>query len=446
MNGSEVLAVLNEIAATSSRTGKEVILARHKNDPLFRKVLKAALDPFTTYGIAKMPQPAVTGRCDIANQPGFFMFLEELAARKITGHTAAVALSNWQHNLDSANNELMRRIILRDLRCGITVKTVNKVIPGFIVTFECMLAHPFEEKRIKVWPQVVEPKLDGVRTLAFVGRKDRFVKFFSRSGREYTTFDHLVHPIIVTADNACMDGQGMFSHDFVLDGEIVSGSFNKTVSEVRRKEEQATDAIFHIFDILPMSLFSDESDEVGKYLLRRAHLEIFLRYTPDNAPLVATPRYFVNSVSEIMEIYQKVRDRGLEGLIVKDPNHIYVRKRSHGWMKIKAQETIDVEVVDAFEGTGKYEGKLGGLIVDVDGVRVRVGGGFTDEQRVEFWETYLDDLRRQEEADFYSRPNPEKHIIGRLIEVEYHEKTPDGSLRHPRFVRFRDDKPQEEAA
>ena len=67
-------------------------------------------------------------------------------------------------------------------------------------------------------------------------------------------------------------------------------------------------------------------------------------------------------------------------------------------------------------------GMLGGFIGNFNGVEVRVGSGLSDNDRVDFWG------RREQ-------------IRGDLMEVEYHEVTPDGSLRHPRFARFRDDKP-----
>lgn len=69
------------------------------------------------------------------------------------------------------------------------------------------------------------------------------------------------------------------------------------------------------------------------------------------------------------------------------------------------------------EGTGKYAGMLGALIVDNGKAEVEVGSGFTDAERREFWE------------------NPPE-----CIEIKYQEELPSGSLRFPVFVRARDDK------
>jgi ATP-dependent DNA ligase len=205
----------------------------------------------------------------------------------------------------------------------------------------------------------------------------------------------------------------------VFDGEIVSGSFNKTVSEVRRKDAQATDAIFNVFDILPMSLFSKDDKVPSKhnYTQRRQVLVDMLGHYPKDYVVQLLPRYLVSSEAEIDTLYESVRARGLEGLIIKD-DAPYYRRRNHAWMKIKAEETLDLLVTGWEPGTGKYEGMIGALIVDHKGVPVNVGSGLSDE----------------------FRQNDPDEIVGRLIEVEFHEITPDGSLRHPRYKRFRDDK------
>ena len=105
--------------------------------------------------------------------------------------------------------------------------------------------------------------------------------------------------------------------------------------------------------------------------------------------------------------------------------------------------------LDVYEGEGKYEGMAGGVVVDFNGVPVRIGGGFTDQQRAEIWadfkgvsvtysytswEEELDEMITVTEK---VKPSGQS-VIGRLIEVKYHEITPDGSMRHPRFARFRD--------
>ena len=80
-------------------------------------------------------------------------------------------------------------------------------------------------------------------------------------------------------------------------------------------------------------------------------------------------------------------------------------------------------LIGAEEGSGKYEGILGAIIIDFNGVEVNVGGGFSDEQRVDLWKMYH-----------------EGTLVGKVVEVWFHEVTPDKSMRHPRFKWFREDK------
>lgn len=425
MNGYDVLRVLDDIADTNSRIEKEEIIARNISEPLFKMVLKSATDPFRTYGIAKMPDAKIGlhEKKDLHIGSSFWMTLRSLQSRDLSGNDAIAAVQSIMEISSPESAEVIKRILTKDLRAGISSSTINKVLPGTVPSFACMLAHKYEAERIKTWPQIVEPKLDGVRVLAFVSETG--IAFMSRSGKPFTAFDHF-GPMLMKVH------QDIYGGDFVFDGEMVSGDFNKTSGDVRRKDQEATDAIFHVFELMPMEFFKGD-DKVRKeaYLERRRYLKDCMSKIHEKGyeNITMTPQYMVNSHDEIMEYYRKVRDRGLEGLIVKDPKGHYYRRRNHAWMKIKGQESADVPIIDAVEGTGKYEGMLGALVVDVDGVSVNVGSGLSDEQRMTFWSAFHAD-----------------ELVGNLIEVEYHEKTPDGSLRHPRFVRFRGDKPQEEAA
>lgn len=467
MDSDRIFDIIEEIAGTSSKTGKESIISLNQHVEHFVLVLEAALNPFKTYGLAKQPPSLHEGTKHFSQET--WDMLDALRTRRLTGTAAKDAVSAEMSALTPKSAQLLWRIISKDLRAGFSESTVNKVIARCIPTFDCMLAHKFEASRVKKWPIVAEPKLDGVRVLAFVDVIDQKVGFYSRSGKEFTTFDHLKRPILDMVSNyrealkadACdeydalglPDGDDTDTNvldeiyarrgvddmlDPVLDGEIVSGSFNKTVSEVRKKDAQATDAFFNVFDVLPASLFK-EDDKVPStlnYAERRKLLEAMV--PTGDSPVKLLPRYLVSSEAEIHALYSSVRADGLEGLIIKDPDAFYHRRRNHAWMKIKAEESTDVPIVGYEEGTGKYAGMLGAIIVAFDkkchengahganhdhegAVRVNVGSGLSDSQRKSFWED------RDE-------------LPGRVIEVEFHEITPDGSLRHPRFKRFRDDK------
>ncbi len=93
---------------------------------------------------------------------------------------------------------------------------------------------------------------------------------------------------------------------------------------------------------------------------------------------------------------------------------------SKGCFKIKDKITLDVEVIGKTKGTGQYTGSVGALIVRTDfGTEFKVGSGLTKRDRLDF-----------SISDF---------PIGNIVEVEGMELLPSGKLRHPRFVRLRED-------
>lgn len=449
MNSTDIFLSIEEIAKISSKLGKQQGVRLGCEDEEFRRVARAGLDPFVTYGIAAVParEPAKAfGHFTLRT----WDLLRKLADRSLTGGAARSAVADQLGRLNEASAELLKRIITKDLRAGFSANTVNKACPGLIPTFDCMLAHPFESKRITSWPVFVEPKLDGVRVLAFVDLSPTpTVRFYSRSGKEFMTFEHLKQPII-GAIQALSEGPATeCGASLVMDGEVVSGSFNKTVGDVRRSSGQATDARFIVFDLLTREEFNavdakGRCMDAGTYQQRRTRLLDTLLTTTVRElaaggirlPVSAVPSFKVGALEEVHGIYGTWRAIGLEGAIVKLPDAYYRRDRDYGWMKLKAEESADVRIVGAFEGEGKYVGALGGVVVDFKGVRVRVGSGLSDEQRTEFYQAWRHDTgpgRTHYEGQVGD-------LVGRLCEVVYHEVTPDGSLRHPRFRRFRDDK------
>jgi DNA ligase-1 len=127
-----------------------------------------------------------------------------------------------------------------------------------------------------------------------------------------------------------------------------------------------------------------------------------------------------------IELNKAAVDGGYEGVMIKDVGAPYTCKRSHAWLKAKPFIEVTLTVTGAEEGTGRNEGRLGAFICegldDSKYIKVNVGSGFNDDQRVEYW-------------------NSRKLSMGQLIEVRADAVTQnqDGtySLRFPRFKTFR---------
>jgi ATP-dependent DNA ligase len=447
MTGDQVYDLLEQIAATSSRNEKEDLIRAHAYDELFRYVLYQAYNPFITFGL-KPDRPTAEDRAevfvDMLYWDGPQKLLHQLAIRQLSGNEARdMTIKVFQH-LTPKSADVLWRVISKDLKAGFTDGTVNRVIPGHIPVFEVMLAHKYEEKRIKSWPVAAEPKMDGVRVICIVDKGQAHFK--SRNGKPFPAMDHMAPAIVKFVENAWSDFRdsrfpsafdilgGEDGPSVVLEGEMMTdGGFNKTSGDVRRKSTQATDAYYCLFDALSLKEFQAD-DFLYSYEARRQYLEMIVEKAAGDAPIKLLPSKLCSSHEQLMEYFEEVRSTGGEGLIVKPLKGGYQKKRSYNWLKIKAEETEDLIVIDAFEGepNTKYEGKLGGVIVDRNGVEVRVGGGISDAQREEWWQLYI--------ADVATGTRTDGALLGRMIEVEFHEVTPDGSLRHPRFKRFRDDK------
>lgn len=415
MSGTSVMNSLRDIGSVRGKA-KQVRLEKHMTDNMaLREVIKLACDPMITFGVTSKKLLDAGEPGDLEFGQDDFEILRKLSERELSGNSALEVIKQRHKLLNEDSRTVFAHIINKDLRAGFGVSSVNKAIPNFIYVFKTMLAQPFKEKRIEEFPVYVEEKLDGMRVVAVAQKSG--VKFFSRTGKPIDTLSHIGEHL--------SDARGILGMDFVLDGEIVAKSFNDTVSSVRKKGGIAEDAVFHVFDAMPLAVFKGE-EIVPVPLEKRMILAAHIAKVANTHKVSKVRAYKVNSIEEVMMINGSVLENGGEGVIVKIPGSFYEKKRSYAWMKIKAAETADLVVTGWFEGEvgKKYENSLGGLIVDNNGVSVRVGGGFSDTQRQEFWDDVVN--------------NEAGNLIGRTIEVGYHEETPDGSLRHPRFERFRD--------
>ena len=431
-NSDTVLAMIEAVGAVSGRKEKEQVMKTNLNDKLFKAVIVQALDPMITFGIKDLSfldgVPAEPGGlildADSYEHGSFFGMLRQLADRRLTGGAAKTQIRQVYDAYSTASQQLLIKILAKDLRVGASANTVNRVRPGTLFSFDVMLAHKFDEAKI-IYPIRVEPKYDGMRLLA-IGDQDGF-EFRTRSGKLVTTISDNV---INTLKSMYEEGIDTWKPEskMVFDGELMGENFADTMSQGRKAGHKFENGKFYCFDAFPLEVFQQlrsKPNPSAPYDVR--HKE--LRQVYDSAGLgeddgvILPPSYLVRKFEEISSIYDGVRARGLEGLILKRVSGLYHPRRNVDWMKMKGQEEEDVEVIGAEEGTGKNQGTLGAIVVDFKGVEVRVGGGFSDEQRNDIWEQHIHGT-----------------LNGKVAEVWFHEVTPDGSMRHPRFKWFRDDK------
>ena len=391
-----------------------------------------AYNPFYVFGIRQVPETTgLTGRDNPWTQ--FWALLEALRTRYITGNRAREAVEKMSQQFDSEEwNMLARRVLIKDLRCGISEKTINKVVGKTeykIPIFSCQLAqdstdYPKKMKGIKR----LECKLDGVRVLAVVSNAT--VTLYSRNGKEFENFPQIADAI---EDNRkALSLPTHPSTSFVLDGEIVGESFQKLMKQAHRKSDAVTDGmVYHVFDIIPLDSFIEGHYNAQQHK-RIEMLERLRAKLPENGPLQIMPGLDVDLDTaeghDIMQRYAEAAvEGGFEGIMIKSLDAPYQCKRSDSWMKWKPTISVDLNIVGFEEGTGRNKNRLGAIICEGDDndrrIRVNVGSGFSDTLRDEYWAN-------------------RDQLLGHLVEVQADAVTQnqDGtySLRFPRFLRFRD--------
>lgn len=408
-----ILEILDDIADTSSRNEKSEILETYLKDkvigPTFKKVLRYTLDPFLKYHVTDLPQVKLTSTKVKPRVDDIFTYLDYLASKTGCTDFEKSELLKFA-SIDLETIEVVRRIIGKSLKCGLNTKIVQKYLTE-LPEHSLMLCEDDVDKFLKLVNKfsdiLVSPKLDGVRAWAMVDKNGN-VKFISRKGLEFRNFQ-ILYPEVEKF--AKLTG---LQYPIVLDGEVISKDkkFQKLMTQISRHSELDPSIFeFHIFDVV----VNGRTLEDRLKLLKKT-------YMLDKFEKVNIVPHL--STLTCKEDIEKKRDEyidkyGYEGLVLKLKDSHYEYKRSRKWLKVKKFDTLDLKIIGTYPGKGKHTGKLGGFYVDFKGVKVKVGSGLNDSQRIEFLEN---------------------NMIGKIIEIKYQEITRDGSLRHPTFIRIREDK------
>ena len=426
--------IIQELEADNSRLAKEAIIEREalaNNVELFEG-LRMCYDPMVTFGVKKVPSysgPDGQGLPWVA----FKELARALALRELTGHDARDAIElALSASTEQQWNGWYRRILIKDMRAGFSETTVNKMVakaghPEFeIPLFECMLAHDGAKHEKKIaGKKLLEPKLDGVRVVTIVNAANKTATMYSRNGKVLENFGHITAAIEANIE--------LFDRSIVLDGEMVSSSFQALMKQVHRKSDAETsDARLMLFDVLPLSEFQKGESIMGQK--RRSNLLRSMKPVLDKVGSIdIIPQIEVDLGGYVGELQFKQYNKdaieaGYEGIMIKDVDAIYECKRSASWLKMKPFIEVSLTVTAVEEGTGKNVGRLGALICEGedDGkkIQVNVGSGLTDDQRAEFW------------AD-------QQDLLGQIVEIRAdaatlnQDSTELYSLRFPRFLRFR---------
>ena len=369
--------------------------------------------------------------------------MSRLYTREITGNEALYTVSQFLKQCNVDEQFWYTKVIKKDLQIGLNISGINKAFPKLIPTYEVQLAGKLDSadlnldtpKALKMLPEriVCQYKIDGFR-LNIYRPDSSTVLFRTRNGKVISGYAKLESEALQLPVGYVYDGEIVapelfdwislkasekeFNRDFF--GSVMSHAFSK---------ESNKEGVFNVFDMIPIDDWQAHSSTLP-YQKRLELITLMLK--PLNLTyikVVPTSRVFnknnPNDRSEIVNLFHDFVSVGWEGLMIKDLDSVYQWKRSKSIIKMKLMDTMDLKVTGLFEGNGKYTNNMGGVVCNYEGYELRVGSGFSDEQRIKFW-------------------NDPTSIVGKTIEIKYqsisHNKLGEKSVSFPIFQRIRDDK------
>jgi DNA ligase-1 len=420
-----VSGMVRDLRATSSTIDKQGIIEDYCNHSsaaasFTKNILLYTYHPLWQYNVTsdnlKKKNHLVARKNEYKN---FFDLLDALKSRKITGHDAIAAVNSFiEHH--SEYEELIHCIIDKDLKTRAGDKIINKAIADHIPEFSVALADKYEPKLVD-WKDgwYVSRKIDGARCIAIVD-SDGNTTFYSRTGKEFDTL------------GVVRDGiKNLGITDVVFDGELClvdddgNEDFQGVMKQLKKKDHTIPNPSYKIFDMITHDEFYSKKGAKNRpYSIRYNNLREVMR---DNTCtcLSVLGQELIEDDDHFSEWIGKAKEYGWEGLMLR-ADEPYKGKRSKDLLKFKSFFDDEYEVVDVEMGPFRYvlngkeheETMLSCVMISHKGYIVRVGSGFTIEQRKELYQ------------------NPEK-ILDKVILVQYFEETKnqDGgiSLRFPTF-------------
>lgn len=443
-----ILEIIKELRQDSSLNYKKDILRKYSDYEPFQKFLVYVYNPRINYYITKLPDDISYGQTE-QNITVMYSLLEQLKQREITGNQAQEVVREYLLNTNQVIRELFELVIGRDIRAGVGVGIINEVYKGLIEEIFYQRCSKLDEKtiarldmRYDGW--LCQKKLDGC--FSYIIIQNGVVTLLTRAGTQWAS-DKLseelkgIEDIVLIGEALIKEngreldrktGNGLINsfikREATLDKLLNKYNLSKKVKALdelnaKREEFYFTDQrlYFEVWDSLTLQEF-----EAG--ISTRPYTQRFgeaIRLAVGTKSINPVPSFKVYSLKEAEDIAKDYMEEGYEGAILKKSDSIWKDGTSKDMLKIKAVLDADLVCVDVVEGSGKYKGKVGALVLETSCGRLRVKVG-----------TGLNDLNRAKPFDYY---------IGKVIEIQYNEfiksksKSTD-SLFLPRFVEVREDK------
>ena len=416
-------AMVEELSNTTSNNEKKEILEKHGTGcPELLKLMEYIYSDYKKYYVTSKNCKKLSHIID--EDCGFvdiFELLDDLDNRTYTGHDA-IAMVNGYISQHSEYEDLIWRIIDGDMKCRVSTSLINKVFPNTIPVFKVALADNYKPGMVdfenEMW--LCSRKLDGVRCLAIVDDSGD-VKFYSRGGNEFLTLDKVKKDIEkLNLRNVVFDGE------LCIVDENGDEDFQSVMKEINRKNHTVDNPLFQVFDFLTFDGFNsqEEETELGMRLtFLRAALSPDSYEGEEVKHIKVLEQLWVKDSDSFQVMFDQASKNGWEGLMLRK-NCDYKGKRSKDLLKVKKFYDAEYTVLGVDQGEVRYikDGKeveetmLSNIVIEHKGNKVKVGSGFSIDQRKEY------------------HKDPSK-ILEKVVTIQYFEesKNKDGehSLRFP---------------
>lgn len=407
----EIIRILESIEKARSYKKKFGILKTNQNNHNLKEVFLYTYSPNYKYYLTadKSESYVFSKNSELDTREKRWEYFEGLADRltnrRISGKNAKKKVNDFLSWCTDRERYWYIKIINRDLNIGVGPTTVKKIWFGIVPTIDVQKAVLYNKDKHEFSDNiVVEPKINGIRCLSFVTNEN--VECYSRNGERFYYFENYL--------KTAFEGN---TENFVLDGELFANSWNKTLTAVQ-SGNSIEDVKYFLFDFMKQEDYFNRITE--NLTERKRNLDSFLNFYNHDSFVKIREHYIPSKHSEVMELFQKYVRVGYEGIVVKDLDSKYKFERSKDWLKVKAVDFDTFLCVNIEEGRGENEGKLGSLILKKkDGSTFKVGIGFSNMQREEFWE---------------SPP------VGKYIEISFFSsRHKQSKADSPVFIRVRED-------
>lgn len=385
MNLTAIYEYVERIASTSSRKEKEVILQELKeseHSETAKRVLFDCYDPSINYYVEDLTYLPTEPSSVVLE---YDELLDALSERILTGDAAKDAIAAFINNATEQEAEMIKRIIKRDIRAGISAKTINKVFPKLIRETPYMRCSSLTQKTLSnlVFPAFSQVKADGVFINIIVDGK---VEYVSRSGNTINLNSVVRDSSLIKSAN----GNVVMGEALVKDGN--GGYLNRQEGNGYINSDDVDPELieFVVWDIVSKQEFY-AGQSTTKYADRLDALKVICQ---DLVGVSVIETQIVNSLDEIIGHFKQCRALGLEGTVVKNLAGLFKDGTSKDQLKVKVVAECDLVIVGYTEGEGKYAGKVGSVTLQSADSVVEVGvSGFSDEMRemlTENIDSYID--------------------------------------------------------